>query len=108
MTAMGERIWTGAIWIDRELCSVCYQPECASSTGGARPPAGVIPSRLSPGEREYRGYNEWAVHPDEAIYILHRGFALVDGQQRPVRFIHNEAFVTQIRIQNMPSNHVDS
>lgn len=31
--------------------------------------------------------------------MLHRGYALVDGQRQPVAFIHNEAFVTQVRVE---------
>lgn len=93
--------WTGNAWIDVRICSVCHQPECSRSPVGGfvkRPPAGAIPSRLKPGEREYRGYQEWAVHPDEASFLLHRGYAIVDGVRAEVQFIHNEAFVTQIRV----------
>jgi hypothetical protein len=57
-----------------------------------------MPSRLGPGEREYRGYEEWALNPLEAQFLLHRGFALVDGHPQPVMFIHNEAYVTQVRV----------
>jgi len=60
-------------------------------------------TRLEPGEREYRGYGEWAVHPDEAQFILHRGYAVVEGVRQPVRFIQNEAFVTQIRVHGTAS-----
>ena len=80
------------------LCSVCRQPECPQSSGDARPLPGSNPSRLLPGQREYRGYEEWAVHPDEARYVLHQGFALVDGRREVVQFIHNEAYVTQIKV----------
>ena len=38
------------------------------------------------------------LHPDEARYLLHRGYAVVDGERMPVWFIHNEAFVTQVRV----------
>lgn len=92
--------WTNQGWVDSRLCSTCYQPECPLSEGGSRPNPGVIPTRLAPGEREYRGYCEWVVHPEEAIFILHRGFALVDGQREAVWFIHNEAYVTQLRVFN--------
>lgn len=57
-----------------------------------------MPSRLDPGGREYRGYEEWAVHPEEAVVVLHRGYALVDGERCHVELIHNEAHVTQIRV----------
>ncbi len=80
------------------VCPTCQQPECPSSSGGARAPAGSAPSRLKPGQHEYRGYWDWAVHPDEATLLLHRGFAIVDGRKAPVQFIHNEAFVTQIAV----------
>src|SRR5262252_7573037 len=80
------------------LCSVCFQPECVASIGVSRPDPGAMPSRLEPGEREYRGYEEWALHPLEACFLLHRGFALVDGQEAQVMFIHNEAFVTHVRV----------
>ena len=65
---------------------------------GSRPEPGPAASRLNPGEREYRGYEEWAVHPDEACFVLHRGYALVDGRRAEVQFIHNEAYVTQLRV----------
>lgn len=81
-----------------DVCSVCYQPECDWSLGGSRPGAGAVPTVLEPGRREYRGYGEWAVHPDEAIMVLHRGYAIVDGERQPVWFVHNEAHVTQIRV----------
>lgn len=86
--------------MDDNVCQVCYQPECPSCGGFGieRPPACITSSRLLPGQREYRGYEEWAVHPEEAIFILHRGYALVDGEKQPVQFIHNEAYVTQIRV----------
>ena len=92
---MGE-VWTGNDWVDSEVCQVCFQPECPESRGGTRRDVGVS---LEPGQRDYRGYSEWAVHPDEASFILHRGYAVVEGVKQPVRFIHNEAFVTQIRVQ---------
>jgi len=57
-----------------------------------------MPSRLNPGQHEYRGYWDWAVHPDEAVFLLHRGYAVIDGEKAPVQFIHNEAFVTQIAV----------
>ena len=82
------------------LCPICYQPECVASTGGERPLPGAVPSRLEPREREYRGYCEWVVHPDEARFILHRGYAIVDGVRAKVTFIHNEAYVTQLRVEN--------
>ena len=80
------------------VCPVCHQPECPESRGGSRPPAGCLPSRLDVGEREYRGYEEWALHPSEASFLLHQGFVLVDGQPAQVQFIHNEAYVTQVRV----------
>src|SRR5574341_2651012 len=80
-------------------CSVCRQPECPESTGGGRPEPGDIPTRLRDGQRDYRGYGEWAVHPNEAIFLLHRGYAVVEGVRQRVRFIHNEAFVTQVKVE---------
>ena len=88
-------IWTGNDWVDEDVCQVCYQPECPHSKGGSRR-ADVM--KLAPGQRDYRGYGEWAVHPDEASFILHRGYAIVEGTQQRVAFIHNEAFVTQIKV----------
>ncbi len=92
-------IWTGQGFVDERLCPVCYQPECPESDGGDRPSPGISPSQLKDGEHEYRGYAEWAVHPSEAIFLLHRGYAVVNGQQERVLFIHNEAHVTQLRIE---------
>lgn len=80
-------------------CRVCFQPECPESTGGRRGSPGAIPTRLADGERDYRGYGEWAVHPNEAIFLLHRGYAIVDGQRQRVRFIANEAYVTQVKVE---------
>jgi len=81
------------------LCDVCFQPECPESSEGERPPAADFSDRLEPGEKRYRGYNDWAVHPDEARYVLHRGYAVVNGERRHVYFDHNEAFVTQIVVE---------
>jgi hypothetical protein len=81
------------------LCSVCFQPECSNSTEGERPAASTHSTKLEPGERDYRGYIDWAVHPEEAVFVLHRGYAIVNGEQRHVYFGHNEAFVTQIAVQ---------
>lgn len=92
--------WTGFGHVDALLCPICCQPECPDSRGGERPRPGAVPSRLALGERDYRGYCEWAVHPDEARFLLHRGYALVDGVRERVWFIHNEAYVTQIRVAN--------
>lgn len=80
------------------LCPVCHQPECPESTSGERPAASDFATRLAPGERAYRGYIDWAVHPDEASFLLHRGYAVVNGTAQPVYFDHNEAFVTQIAV----------
>jgi hypothetical protein len=90
--------WVGNSWVPDGVCPVCFQPECEGSSDGARPAAGALPSRLEPGEREYRGYDEWAVHPEEARVVLHRGYATVHGKQAAVSFIHNEAYVTQLRV----------
>lgn len=92
-------VWTGQTFVDARLCPVCYQPECPDSTGGERPAAGASPSRLPDGEHEYRGYSEWVVHPNEACFLLHRGYAVVDGIRQRVMFIHNEAHVTQLRVE---------
>jgi len=85
------------------LCSVCFQPECPESTEGARPTPASHSTRLEPGERAYRGYIDWAVHPDEAVFVLHRGYAVVDGERQSVYFDHNEAYVTQIQVQGTMS-----
>lgn len=85
-------------------CTVCQQPECPESTGGKRPEPATHSTRLEPGERAYRGYIDWAVHPEEAIYVLHRGYAVVDGKRQHVYFDHNEAYVTQIQVQGTMSS----
>ena len=59
---------------------------------------GSHPTRLEPGQREYRGYCEWAVHPLETEFLLARGYAIVDGERRPVQLIHREAFVDHIKV----------
>jgi hypothetical protein len=89
-------VWTGQCWEDSRLCHTCWQPECQFSTGGSRPLPGSIPSRLKPGEREDRGYGDVAIHPDEAIFVLHRGWVTINGEYAYVYFIQNEAFVTMI------------
>jgi len=81
-----------------DACPICHQPECPSSSGGARHPAGDSPSKLSPGQREYRGYEDWAVHPQDAVQLLHRGSVTLNGRPAHVQWIHNEAFVTQIAV----------
>jgi hypothetical protein len=86
------------------LCSVCFQPECPESTEGVRPGTASHSTVLEPGERAYRGYIDWAVHPDEAMFVLHRGYAVVNGTAQPVYFDHNEAFVTQIKVQGTSTN----
>jgi hypothetical protein len=91
--------WTGNSYVDNNICQICYQPECADSVGGVRPSAGSHAARLIRSQREYRGYCEWAVHPDEARFILHRGYALINGRRAHVTFIHNEAYVTQLRVE---------
>ena len=80
------------------ICPVCHQPECPDSSEGARERPGSHATRLGPGQRQYRGYDDWAVHPDEARYVLHRGYALVNGEQRHVHFVRNEAFVTMLTV----------
>lgn len=80
------------------LCPVCFQPECVESDGVERPLPSTHSTKLNPGERDYRGYIDWAVHPDEAMFVLHRGYAVVNGEQRHAYFDHNEAFVTQIQV----------
>ncbi len=82
------------------LCRICHQPECESSHGETRViTSGSIPTRLEPGGREYRGYGDWAVHPYEARLVLHRGYAIVDGNPANVFFIHNEKHATQIHVE---------
>lgn len=101
-------IWTGNSYVEDGVCPICFQPECPRSPVGVgikRPPAGSIPSQLNPGQREYRGYQEWAIHPDEAVFLLHRGYAIVDGERAEIQFIHNEAFVTQIRVYGSDPNY---
>jgi hypothetical protein len=44
------------------------------------------------------------VHPEEASFVLHRGYALVDGERRYVRFSHNEAYVAQITVEGTSTN----
>ncbi len=88
------------------LCQVCFQPECPESTEGQRPSASTHSTRLKPGERSYRGYIDWAVHPEEARFVLHRGYAIVNGEQRHVHFDHNEAFITQIQVEGSNSEPV--
>ena len=68
-----------------------------------RPAPGAVPTKLDPGQREYRGYGEWALHPEEATFLLHRGYAVVEGERMRVSFIQNEAFVTQVRVQGTAS-----
>ena len=80
-------------------CPVCQQPECAESTSGERLDPGSFPTRLADGQHESRGYGEWVVHPLEAVFLLHRGYAVVDGVRQRVQLIHNEAFVTQLRVE---------
>lgn len=79
------------------MCDVCFQPECDGLN--ARPPAATHSTRLSPGERDYRGYGDWAIHPEEATFLLHRGYALVDGKPQRVRFLHNESYVTMVHVE---------
>jgi hypothetical protein len=54
---------------------------------------------LENGQGQSRGYGEWIIHPLEAVYLLHRGFAIVDGARQRVEFLFNEAYVTQIRVE---------
>jgi len=86
------------------LCSVCQQPECPESNEGERPQPGCLPEKLGPGRVVSRGYGEWVVHPDEAVFVLHRGYVNVNGEPRKVRFIQNEAFVTQIAVEGTKTN----
>jgi hypothetical protein len=80
-------------------CQVCFQPECSESIGAMqRPRPGAVPTKLQPGEKEYRGYGEWAITPDEAQFVLHRGYAIVNGKKRHVHFIQNEAYVAQVYV----------
>jgi len=85
------------------LCSVCFQPECPESTEGERPLPSTHSTRIEPGQRDYRGFIDWAVHPEEAIFVLHRGYAIVNGKPEYVFFDHNEAYVTQIQVQGTMS-----
>jgi hypothetical protein len=98
--------WTGQIYVDDNVCQTCYQPECSESAGGERPRSGTNATRLERGCREYRGYCEWVVHPDEARAVLHRGYAIVDGRETHVTFVHNEAYVTQLRVDGSDTSYV--
>ena len=66
----------------------------------------MMPSRLEDGQHEYRGYCEWAVHPNEAKFLLDRGYAIVNGERCHVWFIHEEEFVTQLRIENSDPEYI--
>lgn len=90
------KVWTGQGWEDDRLCHTCWQPECPQSMGGDRPEPGSIPSKLEPGYRENRGYGDLAIHPEEAVFVLHRGWVTVNGDKAYVYFIQNEAFVTMV------------
>jgi len=89
------------------LCGVCQQPECPDSTDGERLPPGTHATKLEPGQRSYRGYNDWAVHPDEARFVLHRGYALVNGKPQHARFVQNEAYATVLTVEGS-GTHVNS
>jgi ribosomal protein S4E len=80
------------------VCPVCEQPECPRSKGGERAEPGSHPDRPSPGQRIYRGYCEWAIHPDEAVLILHQGYVLVDGVRRRAGLVHNDAYATIVQV----------
>jgi len=82
------------------VCPVCQQPECPDSFAGVRPPPGVNSTRLEPGQLQYRGYGDFIVHPDEAVFVLHRGYVLLDGEPQVVSFTHNEPYVTGVRVKN--------
>lgn len=86
------------------VCPTCFQPECPESHGGDRGTPGALPEKIEPGHRTSRGYGEWAVHPLEAVHVLHRGYVNVNGEPRKVRFIQNEAFVTQIAVEGTSTN----
>jgi len=86
------------------LCPICFQPECPESSEGERPAPGSLPEKLRPGHVVSRGYGEWVVHPEEAVFVLHRGYVTVNGEPRKARFIHNEAFVTQIAVEGTKTN----
>lgn len=72
------------------MCEACSTERMGTAT---------YSTMLSPGERDYRGYGDWALHPEEATFLLHRGYALVDGKPQIVRFISNEAFVTMVHVE---------
>lgn len=86
------------------VCPICFQPECPESHGGERSAPGVLPEILDPGQVNGRGYGEWVVHPEEAMFVLHRGYVNVNGDPRKVHFIQNEAFVTQIAVEGTKTN----
>ena len=85
------------------LCATCFQPECPESLGGDRPRPGTHAVKPNPGEHWPRGYGEWAIHPDEASFTLHRGYALVEGVRQPIRFVYNEAFATVVHVEGTQS-----
>lgn len=71
-----------------------HQQKCSPPPGKAS-----HPSRPRLGEHEYRGYQEWAVHPLEAELVLSRGYAIVDGRKRRVIHIEDEAFCSVIWVE---------
>lgn len=97
--------------IDREswheyegTCSVCFQPECPESTGGIRPQPGSATPRPERGNSQFFGYGDWAMHPLDAIELLHRGYALVDGRRSRVRMQFNLAYAAIVHIELTNNN----
>lgn len=82
------------------VCRVCFQPECPQSSGGNRPASGAFPSpiRPIPGRATYMGYGDWAMHPDEAVFVLHRGYGFVSGLRHNVTFMGNWPTFTLVHI----------
>lgn len=50
------------------------------------------------------GYGDWAMHPEEARFLLHRGYGVVDGKPQRVRFMHNYAYCAVVRVENTSTN----
>lgn len=62
---------------------------------------------LKPGDRLYLGYDEWLVSKPEAEFIRERGYAIVQGERQPVRFVATWEHVdaVQLKVQGTNSDH---
>ena len=52
----------------------------------------------------YVGYGDWALHPEEAALVLHRGYGIVNGQKRRVEFLFNHAHCAIVRVDGTNSD----